>query len=57
MADPVRSPCRNICRLSQDEKICIGCGRTMLEITAWQTMTPAEREVASEAARKRLASI
>ncbi|SDS56190.1 DUF1289 domain-containing protein [Erythrobacter sp. HL-111] len=57
MVDPVPSPCRKICRLSQDGGLCVGCGRTLDEIAGWQAMTDAERDAASAAARTRLARL
>jgi len=35
--DHVRSPCIDICILN-DEKICLGCFRTLGEIAQWQQM-------------------
>jgi len=37
------SPCIKICKLN-DEKICIGCFRTIYEISNWTNMTDIERE-------------
>ena len=31
----VKSPCTNICTMSSDGKLCMGCGRTIEEITNW----------------------
>lgn len=39
---PVRSPCVNICALD-DADICVGCQRTVAEITGWSRMTNDER--------------
>lgn len=41
---PVASPCVNICALDDDD-ICIGCQRTVEEITRWSRMDNAERRV------------
>ncbi|AOL24288.1 hypothetical protein Ga0102493_11144 [Erythrobacter litoralis] len=57
MDDCVPSPCRKICQLSQDGQLCVGCGRTLGEITGWPTMTSDERRVASKAASARLAGL
>lgn len=38
----VTSPCINICRLD-DNKICVGCNRTIEEITAWTKYTDKEK--------------
>ncbi|MCP1508628.1 DUF1289 domain-containing protein [Pseudomonas sp. LY-1] len=41
---PVASPCVNICALDDDD-ICIGCQRSVAEITRWSRMDNAERRV------------
>ena len=41
---PVLSPCVNICALDDDD-ICIGCQRSVEEITRWSRMDNAERRV------------
>lgn len=37
------SPCVNICLIHPDEKICIGCFRTVDEISSWTAIGPAKR--------------
>ena len=37
----VDSPCVKVCRL--EAFVCIGCGRTLDEITRWSRMTEEER--------------
>jgi predicted Fe-S protein YdhL (DUF1289 family) len=39
---PVRSPCVNICALD-DADICVGCQRTVAEITGWSRMSNDQR--------------
>jgi predicted Fe-S protein YdhL (DUF1289 family) len=39
---PVRSPCVNICALDEAD-ICVGCQRTVTEITGWSRMSNDER--------------
>ncbi|MFZ3152725.1 DUF1289 domain-containing protein [Pseudomonas sp.] len=39
---PVASPCVHVCALD-DEDICIGCQRSVAEITRWSLMNNAER--------------
>ncbi|WP_422911480.1 DUF1289 domain-containing protein [Pseudomonas sp. MAC6] len=39
---PVASPCVHVCALD-DEDICIGCQRTVAEITRWSLMDNSER--------------
>jgi prolyl-tRNA editing enzyme YbaK/EbsC (Cys-tRNA(Pro) deacylase)/predicted Fe-S protein YdhL (DUF1289 family) len=38
------SPCINTCRIDPDTGYCIGCARTIPEITAWSKWSAAERE-------------
>jgi len=37
----VESPCIGVCRL--EAFVCVGCGRTLDEITRWSRMTDDER--------------
>ena len=37
------SPCTGVCAIDADDR-CRGCARTLDEIAAWGTMTPAERD-------------
>jgi uncharacterized protein len=37
------TPCINVCVLDPLSALCIGCGRTGEEITAWSTMSELER--------------
>ncbi|MCE5362567.1 DUF1289 domain-containing protein [Pseudomonas anguilliseptica] len=39
---PVASPCVHVCALD-DEDICIGCQRSVAEITRWSLMDNSER--------------
>lgn len=41
--DEVQSPCVKICTIHQTERLCVGCLRSIDEISAWSQMTPAER--------------
>lgn len=40
-AKPIESPCISICRMHND--VCIGCRRTLVEITRWSRMSDDER--------------
>jgi len=42
--DEVRSPCVKLCTVHPVERLCIGCLRTIEEITGWGRMTPETRE-------------
>jgi predicted Fe-S protein YdhL (DUF1289 family) len=39
----VPTPCTGACRYLVGQRLCLGCGRTFEEITAWATMTPPRR--------------
>jgi predicted Fe-S protein YdhL (DUF1289 family) len=39
----VSTPCINVCVLDPLSALCVGCGRTGEEITAWSTMSEPER--------------
>jgi len=39
----IESPCVNICTLDASSGLCLGCGRTIDEITRWTAMSPTER--------------
>mgnify|MGYP003455598935 CR=1 FL=1 len=34
----VPSPCKNICRMHEPSGYCVGCGRTLDEITLWSVL-------------------
>ena len=40
----IDSPCVDICVIDQASRLCTGCGRTIDEISAWASMTSAERQ-------------
>lgn len=42
LPDPTLSPCVRICTLD-DADVCMGCGRTLGEITGWTRMSHEER--------------
>ena len=39
----VESPCQQICKMSKDGKICIGCGRTIQQISNWNYFSKDEK--------------
>ncbi len=41
--DEVESPCIKLCSIHPEARICIGCLRTIDEITAWSKMSPQTR--------------
>lgn len=40
--DPAASPCTRVCTLDENN-VCLGCARSLTEITRWSAMTDAER--------------
>ncbi len=38
------SPCIGICQMDDASGYCIGCGRTIEEISGWSTSTPAQQQ-------------
>jgi hypothetical protein len=54
--DNVESPCNDICTLD-DEKICLGCFRSLDEIIHWQEMDDTiRRDVLRKAEKRRKAA-
>ena len=41
--DEVQSPCVKLCTIHPAERLCVGCLRSIDEISAWSRMTAAER--------------
>jgi predicted Fe-S protein YdhL (DUF1289 family) len=39
----IESPCNRVCTLDPAFGLCLGCGRSLDEITRWSQMTDAER--------------
>jgi predicted Fe-S protein YdhL (DUF1289 family) len=37
------SPCISVCVIAPATNLCVGCGRTLEEISVWAAMTPNER--------------
>lgn len=56
----MKSPCVKICVMDPEDRYCLGCQRTLQEITRWTHMTDAEREAviaALPARRSELAKV
>jgi hypothetical protein len=51
----VSTPCINVCVLDPLSALCIGCGRTGAEISAWTTMSEPERIAVMAGLHQRLA--
>lgn len=43
MRTEVDSPCVKLCVIHPEERLCVGCFRTIDEIATWSRMTAAER--------------
>jgi len=39
----IETPCVKVCTLDARKGLCLGCGRTIDEITRWATMNASER--------------
>ena len=39
----IGTPCVKVCTLDARRELCLGCGRTIDEITRWATMNASER--------------
>ena len=37
------SPCTKICVIHPEERLCVGCYRSIEEIAGWSRLTPSER--------------
>lgn len=44
MRDEVQSPCVKLCVVHPEERICVGCFRTIEEISTWSRLTPEVRK-------------
>lgn len=52
----IETPCIKICTLDARQGLCLGCGRTIDEITRWATMSTAERTRVMSELQARLAA-
>lgn len=48
-----RSPCIGLCVVDGEIRLCMGCARSMDEITAWPDATPAEKWAIIDELKKR----
>ena len=39
----LESPCNKVCTIEPMSGLCLGCGRSLVEIERWLAFTPAER--------------
>lgn len=50
----IESPCIKKCKLSDKNSICMGCGRTLEEISIWRNLTDTEKEKIALRAKRKL---
>lgn len=50
----VKSPCNSVCKVDPASGVCIGCFRTLEEISAWSASTEAQRRAIVDRAEARL---
>lgn len=51
----IASPCINICKMDASNKLCLGCFRTLDEITLWSRADDAQRaRILAAVAERRL---
>jgi hypothetical protein len=41
--DEIESPCVKLCVIHPEERLCLGCFRTIEEISAWSRLSPEAR--------------
>ena len=51
--DLIETPCLGICLISPQDGMCVGCARTIDEISRWSAMSAAERRAIMEALPER----
>jgi uncharacterized protein len=51
------SPCIHVCSVDPASRLCVGCGRSIDEISRWVDMSPAERRAIMDALPERLAAL
>jgi len=56
LQEAAKSPCINVCALDDSRTLCIGCFRTLGEITAWSRVDEAERMAILAACSQRKAT-
>ena len=49
----IQSPCIEVCKLSEDKTVCVGCYRSLAEIAAWGRLSDPEKLGVIAAARQR----
>jgi predicted Fe-S protein YdhL (DUF1289 family) len=52
--ESIKTPCIGVCRMDEWVGICVGCGRSRIEIGAWAMMSDSDRDAAMQVAEDRL---
>ncbi len=50
------TPCTKLCAIDPDTRLCIGCGRTLMEIGQWASYSDGERQRIMGTLTERLAA-
>ncbi len=53
----MQTPCVLICSIDADRGLCVGCGRTLVEIGGWSTYDDAERHAIMAQLPERLSDL
>ncbi|HEX5357173.1 MAG TPA: DUF1289 domain-containing protein [Aquabacterium sp.] len=53
LPSPCPSPCVRLCTLNEQD-VCLGCGRTLVDITGWTRMSDADKQACVAQARATL---
>lgn len=53
MRDEINSPCVKLCAVHPEERLCVGCYRTIEEISGWSRLTHEARAAIMEDLPKR----
>ncbi|WP_394089392.1 DUF1289 domain-containing protein [Xanthobacter autotrophicus] len=56
-ADAIATPCVKLCAIEPLSGLCLGCGRSLREIGAWMSYSPATRAAIMAALPQRLARV
>jgi predicted Fe-S protein YdhL (DUF1289 family) len=55
--DEIESPCVQLCVIEPVSRLCLGCHRSIDEITAWSRMSPTARRAVMDALPGRAAAL
>lgn len=49
----VKSPCIKVCKINSETQYCLGCFRTLREISLWKNLTDDEKQYIIEVCKQR----